>query len=208
VNAGLQVADPSVSLAKFEREVEEFGSLAHEYRRRGWFLVDATFPEVFVVLAAPQVTPPPIVTGVLFDYTNYDLSPPSVRLVNPFTREIYKASELPTTLLRQVEVDAPAIVGLQLPPGAVGAKMVQQQPLMQSFEGPDELPFLCLAGVREYHDHPAHSGDLWELHRRTGAGRLVRLLEVIDTYGVRPLNGYGVNLVPQITGFIQAEVPS
>jgi hypothetical protein len=208
VNAGVQVADPSVSLAKFEREVQEFEVLAEEYRRRGWLLIDAAFPQVLVVLAAPQIKPPPIVTGVLFDYTDYDLHPPSVRLVNPFTREPYKASELPTTLLRQVEVDAPPIIGLQLPPGAAGAKMIQQQPLMQSFEGADELPFLCLAGVREYHDHPAHSGDRWELHRRAGAGRLIRLLEIIDTYGVKPLNGYGVNLVPQITGLIQAEVPS
>jgi Predicted metal binding domain len=203
-----QVADPSVSRAKFAREVEEFQSLADEYRRRGWFLIDATFPTVFVVLAAPQIKPPPIVTGVLFDYTDYDVLPPSVRLVDPFTREPYKANELPTTLLRQVEIDAPQIVGLQLPPGAVGAKMVQQQPLMQAFEGADELPFLCLAGVREYHDHPAHSGDRWELHRRAGAGRLVRLLEILDTYGIKPLNGYGVNLVPQITGLTQAEVPS
>jgi hypothetical protein len=203
-----QVTDPQVSRTKFDREVEEFCALAAEYRRRGWFLVEASFPEVFVVLAAPQIKPPPIVTGVLFDYSDYDLQPPSLRLVDPFTREPYKAGELPTTLIRQTEVDAPPMIGFQLPPGAVGAKMMQQQPLMMSYEGPDELPFLCLAGVREYHDHPAHSGDRWELHRSSGAGRLVRLLEVIDTYGVRPLNGYGVNLVPQITGLTQAEVPS
>lgn len=203
-----QVADPQVSRTKFDREVEEFSALARKYRRRGWFLVEASFPEVFVVLAAPQIKPPPIVTGVLFDYSDYDLRPPSLRLVDPFTREPYMAGELPTTLTRETEVDAPPMIGLQLPPGAVGAKMVQQQPLMMSYEGPDELPFLCLAGVREYHDHPAHSGDRWELHRSSGAGRLLRLLEVIDTYGVRPLNGYGVNLLPQITGLTQAEVPS
>lgn len=208
MKSDFQIADPSVSLVKFEREVERFKELADDYRRRGWFLIDATFPCVFIVLAAPQIKPSPIVTGVLFDYADYDLRPPSVRLVNPFTREPYKASELPTTLLRQVTVDAPQIIGLQLPVGAVGAKMVQQQPLMQSFEGLDELPFLCLAGVREYHEHPAHSGDGWELHRRSGAGRLARLLEIIDTYGVKPLTGYGVNLVPQITGLTQSEVPS
>lgn len=208
MSSAAQVADPAVSLAKFEREVEEFRAFGDEYRRRGWLLLEATFPHVFVALAAPQIKPPPLVTGVLFDYSDYDLRPPSVRLVDPFTREPYKASELPTTLLRQIEVDAPPMIGLQLPPGAVGAKMVQQQPLMQWFEGADELPFLCLAGVREYHDHPAHSGDRWELHRSAGAGRLVRLLEILDTYGVKPLNGYGINLVPQITGLTQAEVPS
>ncbi|HMI99012.1 MAG TPA: putative metal-binding protein [Gaiellaceae bacterium] len=201
-----QLADPQVSRTKFNREVEEFRQLAGDYARRGWLLVEAEFPRVFVVMAAPQLKPPPIVTGVLLDYTDYDLRPPSVQLADPFSREPYKAGELPTSLLRQVETDAMPI-GLALPPGVVAPRMIQQQPLMQSY-GPEELPFLCIAGVREYHEHPAHSGDRWELHRRDGAGRLVRILEVIDTYGIRPVNGYGVNLVPQVSGLTQGEVPA
>jgi hypothetical protein len=202
----VQFADPEVSRAKFDREVAEFRALAGEYAQRGWLLVEAEFPNVFVVMAAPQLRPPPIVTGVLLDYTDYDLRPPSVRLVSPFTRQPYKASELPTNLLRQVEGDAVPI-GLSLPPGVMAPRMVQQQTLMQSY-GPDELPFLCIAGVREYHEHPAHSGDRWELHRMDGAGRLVRILEIVDTYGIRPLNGYGVTLVPQVSGLTQGEVPA
>jgi len=62
---------------------------------------------------------------------------------------------------------------------------------------PDESPFLCLAGIREYHSHPAHSGDLWELRRASGAGRLVSLLEVIHRYSIEPITGFGVQLVPQ-----------
>ena len=84
--------------------------------------------------------------------------------------------------------------------------MVGQQPLMQAAK-PEDIPFLCIAGVREYHEHPAHSGDAWELHRKAGAGRLVRLLEVIDTYGVRPISGYNIELVPRVSGFIQNQVP-
>jgi hypothetical protein len=206
VNTAPQSADPQVSRTKFDREVEEFRQLAGDYTRRGWLLVEAEFPRVFVVMAAPQLKPPPIVTGVLLDYTDYDLRPPSVRLADPFSREPYKARELPTNLPRQVEVDAIPI-GLPLPPGIVAPRIIQQQPLMQSY-GPEELPFLCIAGVREYHEHPAHSGDRWELHRRDGAGRLVRILEIIDTYGIRPLNGYGVSLVPQVTGLTQGEVPA
>jgi hypothetical protein len=72
------------------------------------------------------------------------------------------------------------------------------QPFMQAY-GPDEVPFLCLAGVREYHEHPGHSGDIWEFHRISGAGRLVRLLEIIHRYGVEPLQGFNVQLVPQIS---------
>ena len=65
--------------------------------------------------------------------------------------------------------------------------------------GPEEIPFLCLAGVREYHEHPAHSGDIWELHRASGAGRLVRLLEIIHRYGIEPITGMSVQLVPQFS---------
>jgi hypothetical protein len=200
-----QAADPEVSRAKFERELAEFGELARDYQRRGWLRVRASFPEILVVLAAPQVKPPPIITGVLFDYTDYDLRPPSVRLVDPFTEAPYLARELPTTLRREVEAEAP-IPGLVLPGAAGTPRVLTQQALMQA-QGPDELPFLCLAGVREYHEHPAHSGDRWELHRAVGAGRLVRLLEIIDTYGVKPINGYAVDLVPQITGLTQGGVP-
>jgi hypothetical protein len=196
-----QYVEPAVSHAKFEQEVADFRSLASEYRRNGWFLIEASFPEILVVLAAPQLNPPAIVTGVLFDYTNYDAEPPSVRLVNPFTREPYLAKQLPTRLNRAVEGQA---VNL---PGMPGELMMQgAQPLMQA-QDEDALPFLCIAGVREYHQHPGHSGDSWELHRSGGAGRLVRLLEVIHTYGVQPLRGYGVNLVPQV-GLDYGEPPA
>lgn len=200
-----QIADPAVSRAKFDREVAEFHDLRSDYGRRGWLLVEADFPKVMIVMAAPQIKPPPLVLGVLLDYTDYDLRPPSVTLINPITRDPYTAAELPTNLRRKVETDAVPL-GVALPPGVVAPRVVQEQPLMQAY-GPDELPFFCVAGVREYHEHPAHSGDRWELHRASGAGRLVRILEVIDTYGIRPLNGYQINLVPQISGLTQGEVP-
>jgi hypothetical protein len=193
----VQYVDPTVSRAKFDREIEEFRALESDYRKRGWLLVRAEFPEVLVVLAAPQVKPPPIVTGVMLNYVNYDAEPPSVRLVNPFTGEPFKAKDLPTQLMRSGGQPAalPAIPGLP-----ANAQMVFQalQPLMQA-HAPDEIPFLCIAGVREYHQHPAHTGDSWELHRASGAGRLLRLLGEIHKYGVAPITGYAVNLVPQVS---------
>ncbi len=190
----VQYVDLSVSRAKFDRELAEFRGLSDTYRERGWFLTNADFPKVFVALAAPQVTPAVLVMGVDFDYTNYDAAPPSVRLVNPFTRVPYKFSQLPTQLLRAMPGQE-----VQVPGMPAGAKMALavQQPYMQAY-GPDDIPFLCVAGVREYHDHPAHSGDVWELHRSTGAGRLVRLLEIIHRYGIAPIVGLGVQLVPQV----------
>lgn len=203
----VQSVDPAVSRAKFDQEIANFRDLAAEYAGRGWFLAEAEFPHALVLLAAPHLSPPPLVTGVAFDYTDYDLRPPSVRLVNPFTREPWTVEQLPTNLQRRVEANSSplAIPGLQLPPGAT-PRILQTQPLMQAY--PDGVPFLCIAGVREYHDHPAHSGDLWELHRPAGAGRILRILEIIDTYGIRPLTDYNINLSPKVVGFLQSEPPA
>ncbi len=189
-----QYTDPAVSRAKFEREVEEYRLLAAQYRQRGWFLTHAEFPKALVVLAAPQLKPAAIVTGVEFDYTNYDAAPPSVRLVNPFTGVPFKLTELPTVLNRSLPGQELNLPGM---PAAQKMMIEYPQPYMQA-HGPDEIPFFCLAGVKEYHEHPAHSGDVWELHRATGAGRLVRLLEIVHRYGIAPIVGYGVQLVPQI----------
>ncbi len=203
-----QYVEPSVSRAKFDREVAEYRAMEAQYRRRGWLLVEAEFPRAVVVLCAAQLVPPAVIVGVAFDYSNYDAQPPSVRLVDPFTGEPYRAGALPTTLQRAVESPLPPGMPFAMPLAAgAEARIVAHQPLMQWYS-PDDVPFLCLAGVREYHDHPGHSGDAWELHRVTGAGRMVRLLEVIGRYGVEPISDYQVSLVPQIGGFVQRDVPS
>jgi Predicted metal binding domain/Protein of Unknown function (DUF2604) len=198
--AARQYVDPAVSLAKYDQEIASFRHLQEEYRRRGWFLIEAEFPEVFVVMASVTTKPPAVVTGVLFDFTNYDAEPPSVRLVDPFTREAYRANELPTALNRAMTAQAFEMPGLP-----AQLQMRAAQPLMQAHT-PEEVPFLCIAGVREYHNHPGHSGDVWELHRAAGAGKLVRLLDIIHHYGVEPIRGYAVQLVPQV-GFEFGEPP-
>jgi hypothetical protein len=203
---GTQAVDPAVSRAKFERQVENFRDLEADYARRGWFLAAAEFPRALVLMAVPQLQPSPLLTGVAFDFTDYDLRPPSVKLVNPFSGEPWPAAELPTRLLRSSEVEGQVFPGMVLPPGMEAPKMIQNQPLIQDYPGED--PFLCIPGVREYHNHPAHSGDAWELHRSAGAGGMIRLLEVIDTYGVRPITTFNVVLEPKVTGFVQAEVPA
>lgn len=196
-----QFVDPAVSLAKFDQEIADFRHLRTDYRKRGWFLIEADFPHVLVILGAPALAPPALVCGVRFDYTNYDVQPPSVTLVDPFTDEPYTAERLPTTLNRALPVQALPLPGL--PNGNL--QMRGAQPLMQA-AAPADVPFLCIPGVREYHQHPGHTGDAWELHRASGAGRLVRLLDIIHRYGVQPIRGYGVNLVPQV-GFEYGEPP-
>ena len=213
-----QFADPAVSRRKFDREIAEFRSQADEYRRRGWLLEEAEFPHALVILATAKTQPISILCGVWFDYSNYDAAPPSVRLVHPLTREPYKWSEVPTRLPRMptppgVAQALPPGVAQALPPGVAQAlppgvaqtlaqgvaqaQLVVPIPLMQAY-GDDDIPFLCLAGVREYHEHPAHSGDHWLSHRTSGAGRLVRLLEVISKYGPETILGYEVEMTPKI----------
>lgn len=199
-----QAVDPAVSQAKFDREIGEFRRLAADYRARGWFLAEAEFPRAVVVLSAPQLQPAPIIAALEFDYTDYDLSPPSVRMINPFTGVPYSMSQLPVSLRRKAQPEVPSEVMAFLQQG--GAQIAAEQTLLQAY-GPDDIPFLCIAGVREYHEHPGHSGDSWELHRASGAGRMVRLLEVVDRYGIKPLTGFNVRLEPRIVGFMQHEPP-
>ena len=202
VNAAEQYVDPTVSRAKFESEITDYLSLEADYRARGWFLVKADWPTAVVVLASSKTSPPTIVTAVQFDYTNYDVEPPSVRLVDPFSGRLLLDKELPIRLPRMIpgpEMSTPV-------PGLPKLQLNTAQDLMQA-HSPEDLPFLCIAGVKEYHDHPGHSGDSWELHRSAGEGRLVRLLEVISKYGIETVTGFNVNLVPQVT-FAVSEPPA
>ena len=189
-----QFVDPAVSQKKFNREVAEFRSQADEYIRRGWYLAKAKFPHALVVLATAKTQPVTIMCGVLFDYSNYDAVPPSLRLVHPLTCEPYKLKELPTQLIRQLPQTEPP----QVVQGQAQIILVQPPQQLMMANGPDDIPFLCIAGVREYHDHPAHSGDHWELHRPSGAGSLTRLVQIVSKYGLETIVNLGVQLMPQI----------
>ena len=91
----------------------------------------------------------------------------------------------------------PPAVAQALAQGAAQARLVEPQPLLQAY-GADDIPFLCIAGVREYHEHPAHSGDHWLSHRTSGAGYLVRLVQVISKYGLETIDGFEVQMAPKI----------
>lgn len=195
-----QAVDPAVSRTKFDRELSLFRDLGDVQRERGWWLLEAPFPEVLIAFAAPQLQPPAIVFGALLDFTDYDFYPPSVRLVNPFTREPYMLKTIPTVMRRRSS--APAIIQNMAP--GLGILAIQEQPLMQA-RAPDDIPFLCIPGVREYHDHPGHSGDAWQLHRGSGEGTLNHILDVLYRYGVQPIREYQLGL--RVTGFGQSESP-
>ena len=196
-----QSVDETVSRAKFAREVAQFCAHEAAHRRRGCFLLDATFPQVFVAFAAPRLKPAALVGAVVIDFTDYDLQPPSVTFVDPFTRESLRSADMTMQMVRR-----PPMPGM--PPEMFEGLLTsgQLQPsLMIQTHGPDERPFLCLPGVREYHEHPAHTGDAWLLHRASGSGSLHFLVEQILTYGVNPVDQWRIELRPTVAGFaIQA----
>lgn len=168
-----QVVDPAVSRAKFDREVEQFRRLEGMHRARGWWLMSAEFPVVQVAFATPNCRPVSIAVCVRIDFTNYDLWAPSVVFVDPFT----------SRPLALEEVGLP--FGRMLPDGTV-------QPMLQGHPG--RPAFLCLPGVREYHEHPAHDGDSWLLHRGKGEGGLFFLVDKISTYGSETVNSFQVQM--------------
>ncbi|NEI82089.1 putative metal-binding protein [Rhizobium ruizarguesonis] len=192
-----QFVDEAVSRRKFEREVAQYRELEDSYRRRGWFLLDATFPTVLVLFVALKVTPRSLVCAVRLDFTNYDLVPPSVTFVDPSTGTALPAKSLGFKMLR--------LNGLKEASPETVTTLAQQQRLsvqeLLQAHSPDETPFLCLPGVREYHDHPAHTGDLWLLHRRSGEGSLHFILEQIWASGINPIGMLEYQIQMNFSGF-------
>jgi hypothetical protein len=178
-DAGGAPLDTAVARAKFEEQIRLYRAEECSYHARGCWLLHAEFPRTIFAFAHPILKPTAVLFGAEIDFSNYDLWPLSVRFVQPFTRVPYKPVELPTRLARAE------------PTGAL--------PLIQ-FHTAEDTPFLCLAGVREYHQHPAHTGDSWFLHRGTGKGTLPQILNVLLRYGVESVREYQFAIRIECTG--------
>lgn len=212
-----QVVDPVVSREKFGREVEALRRHEAEYRRQGWLLLSAEFPEAFLVLTVPQLRPAPVLFGVIIDFMNYDVDAPSVRLVNPWTREPLCAAELLSPLPRlatavaapvqeerseepmgpeerpqtfETPRDAPEAASAPLGRKASPLPVQAEFGHLLQWWTPDSTPFLCMRGVREYHRHPGHTGDAWLLYRGRGEGTLAALLSAIHDHARAPIRDY------------------
>jgi Predicted metal binding domain len=171
----LIVVDPEVTRRKFERELELWREQSAVYRRRGWLLLaegELTVDIGFVgrLPIGPQ-TMPTLSAAVRIDFTNYDLWPPSVEFIDPLTGEYAPP---------QVQ----ALVGTAQ----------DARDLVVHSHPETGRPFFCVPGIREYHDHPQHSGDSWLLHRQSGEGRLATICERIWQSMARNLLGIHFNL--------------
>jgi hypothetical protein len=183
--------DPAISRKKFDREIEQFRAQHMLYHPRGVWLVRAEFPEAIFMFTAVNMRHPTVAFGAIFNFENYDVEPLSVALVHPVTLQRLKKRDLPHDFATQVQQ---VMVG----PNQFGWH--RDAPLAVAFDE-DREPFICLRGVREYHEHPAHDGDSWWLHRRGGTGTLSHLLEQLAKYGIDGLRGVQVQLAPVIGPF-------
>lgn len=183
-----QVVDPAVSRIKFQAELARFEAHRSSYAKRGWWMVRAEFPYIEIAFLSTKLRPPIVVLTARFDFTDFDLKPLSVKFI-----DLFSGNELPA---EQLQSRMPRL-NPAFPPEMAAAMMAQgQQPpaqeLIQYYPG--QPGFLCLPGVREYHDHPAHSGDPWELHRATGEGAMLQIAEKIWQYGSDPIDRIGIEM--------------
>lgn len=169
------VVDPDVTRLKLDRELELWREHEETYRRRGWILLGQNELAVDIGflgrLPIGHQSIPAMTACVQIDFTNYDLAPPSVEFIDPFSRSYAS------------------------PP---------VQALVETDEGPRDLvvnshpdtnrPFFCVPGIRQYHDHPQHSGDSWLLHRGAHEGSLATVCDRLWRAMVRNLLGIQVQI--------------
>ena len=81
------------------------------------------------------------------------------------------------------------------------------QDLLQAWAPEDDRPFVCLQGVREYHDNPGHTGDPWWLHRAKGMGGICRLLDLLSKYGTEAMREAEYQMKLEVRGIIH-QIPA
>lgn len=171
--AALTSVDPEVSRLKFEREVGRLTEQRLVLQSRGIFVLGSpTFPTVQllfvsqhplqVAFAVPKAGNIILPQGSMaaaevpslsarafkahFDLTDYDLRAPSLEFRDPWTDVPLPYS----TMFRALEFEKQRKAHLVL---------LDDHPATHK-------PFLCIRGIREYHEHPQHSGDDWLLYRK------------------------------------------
>lgn len=166
--------DPAVTHLKYDREVARLQEQRGELEKRGIFLLGSTiFPYIDLVYVPRQrlgavipltqqgglflpegartaIEVPSLSASAFkahFDLSNYDLDAPSLEFRDPWTDQPLQYG----TMFRALQFDQHRKGQLVL---------LDDHPLTHK-------PFLCLRGIREYHEHPQHSGDEWLLYRES-----------------------------------------
>lgn len=164
--------DPEVNRLKFDRELSRLATQRALLESRGIFLLSSTDYPLVDLLFIPrhplQVVTPAMQTGMIvlpqgakllvevpslaarsfkarFDLTDYDLRAPSVEIRDPWTDDLLQYA----TMFRAIEFEQERKAHVVL---------LGDHPNTHK-------PFFCFRGIREYHEHPQHSGDEWLLYR-------------------------------------------
>jgi hypothetical protein len=164
---------PRVAALKFDEEVRRLKQQRDALQARGIFLCGEPSPYKVDLVLVPrhhlQVSLPTQQTGMIllpqpvfrdmalpslsaravkarFDLAEYDLRAPSLQFLDPWTNEPLPYQSLLWAHDFGAVTKKPQLV------------MIEQHPALKR-------PFLCIRGLREYHEHPQHSGDDWLLYR-------------------------------------------
>lgn len=172
--------DPEVQASKYHAEVAILRRQRERLQSLGSYLVRAEFPEIDVLVVPTRKlsfgtpifagvsaggiimpgarsariqrlkAPPalsfaaPMAFGVRFALDDFDLRAPSVTFRHPSTWVPLQHEHIPPGILVHE-----------------GKNML----VVHAMHPATKLPFFCMAGVREYHEHPQHTGDEWLLYR-------------------------------------------
>jgi hypothetical protein len=199
--AGMQL-DPKVNRAKFDRELQRLVEQQSALQGRGIFLQGQPAFPIIELLFVPrhflQVVGRPTQAGAIllppgtvvqveipsiaarafkarFDLTDYDLRAPSLEFRDPWTDDVLQYAPM----FKAIEYEK--VRGLHL-------VLLDDHPKTHR-------PFLCVRGVREYHEHPQHSGDDWLLYREGFS-----VFSVVMTLWRVSIDLIHPRLVPQPTG--------
>jgi hypothetical protein len=153
---------PRVSRALFERERAVFVREGELLRRQGCVLLRVEFPTIDALIVPtqtlqfgrnvgqqmfvePMLTLSARAVGLRMSLEDYDIRPPSISLHDAVSWEPLAFAAIPEALHDDV--------------GQAYKVVHDKHPLT-------DRPFVCMRGVREYHEHPQHTGDDWMLYRR------------------------------------------
>jgi hypothetical protein len=179
------LVDPAVSTAKLDQQLTDWEANAETYRQRGWLLLDHRGLELDIGFMSrlPIGSPaglPAIPLCVRINFDNYDIWAPSVILIDAMTRE--PIAEAPFKALDFRPQGRPLRPG-ELPENS----LIGPHPI-------HDRVFLCKRGVREYHDHPEHTGDDWLLYRGQGLGTLSAICTMLWRLVARNISGFDVHV--------------
>lgn len=165
-----QFVEAPVTEEKFRKEMETFHDLKQPYRENGVLLLEYQFPDAFFAFLATRLNPMPVAFAVRINFLNYDVEPLSVKFINPVTFQPIRIADLRVQFRRQ------------LPNGETLPLVIAEN---------DGEPFFCVPGIREYHQHPFHTGDSWYLYRKNNKeGTLCFILDNLHWYGTNGIIGY------------------